>query len=169
LELKPGFVEAHHNLGSSLMRMGRYADAAASFQRAIDLQPNLAETQWNLSTLRLLTGDFERGWPQYEWRWKTGHMVQPQFAQPPWDGQSFQGKTILLYTEQGLGDAIQFIRYAPMVRRLGANVLVACPKHLIPLLRTCPGIDAIVGSGDAAPPFDFHASLLSLPHLLGTT
>ncbi len=86
-----------------------------------------------------------------------------------WDGSPLEGRTILLHTEQGLGDAIQFIRFAASVRDRGGRVLVECPKGLVPLLGSCPGIAGLVARGEEAPPFDVHAPLLGLPRLLGTT
>ena len=90
------------------------------------------------------------------------------FPQPRWDGGPLGGKTILLHAEQGLGDTLQFIRYAPLVKRRGGTVVVACQRPLIPLLQGCPGIDRLAAQGDPLPPFDVHAPLLSLPLLFGT-
>jgi len=169
LELNPFFVEAHHNLGGVFLSQGKYGDAAACFERAVELRPDLAEAQNNLASLKLLSGDFERGWPQYEWRWKVGQAAQPKFQQPQWGGRPIHGETILLHTEQGFGDAIQFIRYVPLVKDLGASVLVGCPRRMANLLATCAGIDSLVGAGDRLPPFDVHAPLMSLPGILKTT
>ncbi len=90
-------------------------------------------------------------------------------AQPEWDGGPFPGRTLLLHAEQGLGDTLQFIRYAPLVRGLGGRVVVECQKPLAHLLGSVAGIDALVPEGNPLPPFDLHTPLLSLPHLLGTT
>jgi tetratricopeptide (TPR) repeat protein len=169
IELKPTLVEAQHNLGGVFLKQGKYGDAAACFERAVELQPELAEAQFNLSTLKLLAGDFEHGWPQYEWRWKVGQADLPKFQQPQWAGQPLNGQKILLHAEQGLGDTIQFIRYMPLVKDLGATVLVACPRPMFKLLATCSGIDGLFGNGDEVPPFDVHAPLMSLPGIFKTT
>src|SRR5205807_5215884 len=93
----------------------------------------------------------------------------PPFRKTPWDGGSLAGKTILLHTEQGNGDTLQFIRYAPLVKARGGRVLLACPKGMVPLLSTCKGLDGVVAKGEPLPSFDVHAPLLSLPRLFGTT
>jgi hypothetical protein len=115
-------------------------------------------------------GDFKRGWPEYEWRWRNQQASMPPWSQPAWDGSPLAGRTILLRAEQGLGDTLHFIRYAPLVKRREGTVLVECQESLIPLLGGCPGIDGLVSRGSKAPPaFDVQAGLLSLPGLLGTT
>jgi ADP-heptose:LPS heptosyltransferase len=114
-------------------------------------------------------GDFEHGWPEYEWRWRRPKSPPRRLPQPRWDGAPLAGKTLLVYMEQGLGDMLQFIRYAPLLKAQGANVLVECPAFLHPLLSRCPGIDRLLAEGSPLPEFDVHVPLLSLPHLLGTT
>jgi len=111
----------------------------------------------------LLRGDLEHGWREYEWRWKLKELRAPNFRQPQWCGEPLAGKTIYLYAEQGLGDTIQFVRYAPMVKSLGANVIVACREPILKLLASCPGIDHLVSSDVEMPAFDYHAPLMSLP------
>jgi hypothetical protein len=117
----------------------------------------------------LVSGDLERGWPEYEWRWRTKDFPRRSFAAPRWDGEALEGRTILLYAEQGLGDTLQFIRYAPLVQRRGGVVLVEAQPALVPLLKSCPGIDQLVPSGSPLPDFDVQVPLLSLPALLHTT
>ena len=121
--------------------------------------------------MTLLTGDFERGWAEYEWRWKTKEQSfqRRSFSQPLWDGQALAGRTILLHAEQGLGDTIQFVRYVPLVKERGGRVVVECQPPLLPLLADCPGIDEIVAKGNPLPAFEVQAPLLSLPGILGTT
>jgi Flp pilus assembly protein TadD len=169
LELKPENAEFHYNLGSALLLQGKNGDAAASFRRAVELAPNHANAQWNLATLMLAEGDFNRGWPKLEWRWRTGGQAPREFTKPIWGGDSLQERTILLTAEQGLGDTIQFIRYATIVKSQGANVIVECPPPLLKLLATCPGIDQLIGQGiDRIPNFDVHLPLISLPGVLRT-
>jgi hypothetical protein len=114
-------------------------------------------------------GNFEQGWPEYEWRWQRPQTPPRPFRQPCWDGSPLAGRTILLYMEQGLGDILHFIRYAPLVKQQGGTVLVECPGFLIPLFSRCPGIDGLVAEGTELPACDVQAPLLSLPRLLGTT
>jgi hypothetical protein len=135
----------------------------------LKLQPDLAEAHWNQSLLMLLTGDFERGWPEYEWRLKTKQHHQCNLLQPLWGGQQLAGRTILLHAEQGMGDTLQFIRYTSLVKQRGGKVIVSCQKPLLPILKSCQGIDGLLPQGSAAPPCDFEAHLMSLPAIFGTT
>ena len=169
LELKSGYADAHNNLGVALVSQGKLNEAVACYRRALELNPDYADSHLNRSFLWLLTGDFEHGWPEYEWRWRTKQISPRPFQQPLWDGSSLAGKTILLHAEQGLGDAIQFVRYAPLVKQLGGTIIVECQQPMLPLLATCPGIDRLVGQGGELPAFTTHAPLLSVPGILKTS
>jgi tetratricopeptide (TPR) repeat protein len=169
LELKPDYAEAHTNLGVALGDQGKLDEAAACYHQILARKPDFAEARWNQSLLSLLTGDFPQGWAGYQWRWKAKICQPRDFSQPLWDGQPLEGRTILLHAEQGLGDTIQFIRYAALVKQAGARVLVECQKPLVRLLAGCRGIDALIGRGDELPPFDVQAPLLSLPGIFGTS
>jgi tetratricopeptide (TPR) repeat protein len=168
-ELKPTLTEAHCNLGLVLQEQGDLDGADEAYRRALQLQPDLAEARFCQSTLLLLRGDFERGLPGFEWRWKTGRLPARDFGQPAWAGQPLSGKRILLHGEQGLGDTLQFIRYVPLVRLLGATVLLECPRPLTKLLQGLPGLERLIAQGDELPTFDFHLPLLSLPLVFKTT
>ena len=168
VDLDPNHAIAQNNLASALEGLGRDADALAGYQRALALDPGLADAHFNLGMVLLRNGDFERGWAEYEWRWKAKPRAARQFRQPVWDGSELAGRTILLHAEQGLGDAIQFIRYAGMVRARGGRVVVECPERLTPLLETVEGVAAVVRRGARLPRFDVHAPLLSLPGIFGT-
>src|SRR5262249_5155302 len=159
----------HNNLGSLYKEQGRLEEALASYQLALWLDPGSASTRYNRSLALLQMGDYQRGWAEYEWRWKRSRAKVRPFAQPRWDGSPLNGRTILLYMEQGLGDMLQFIRYALPVKQQGRFVVVECPNLLLALFRTCPGIDRLVAEGDPLPAFDVQAPLMSLPGLLGTT
>ncbi len=115
----------------------------------------------------LAQGDFERGWPEYEWRWKCKGFTRQPYPRPLWDGSPLNGRTILLNAEQGLGDTIQFIRFARIVQETGGRVLMGTPEPLVTLLSCCAGIDQVLPNGSSLPPFQVHATLLSLPALLG--
>ena len=169
LELKPDMVEAHNNLGNALMAAGKLDEAIACYRRALELEPDYAEAHSNRSLASLLMGNFEDGWPEYDWRWKANNFVQPVFSQPLWDGRPLEGRSILLYAEQGLGDTLHFVRYAAQVKQRGGSVVVQCPRPLLSLLRSCAGIDQLVAEGDELPPFDVQAPLLSLPGVFHTT
>ena len=115
-------------------------------------------------------GRFEQGWPGYEWRWKCKEFGSlPPFHPPLWDGSPLDGRTILVHAEQGLGDTLQFIRYAPLVHQRGGRVILVCQPPLIGLLTRSPGVERLVAQGEALPDYDVHVPLMSLPGLLGTT
>jgi tetratricopeptide (TPR) repeat protein len=166
--LDPAHLRARTNLGVSLRDLGRTQAAVEIFDAVIARDPDYADAHWNRALALLLAGDFGRGWPAYEWRWKATSMTPRAFDQPLWDGAPAKGRTILLHAEQGLGDCLHFVRYAALVAAQGARVVVECPAALTGLLETCPGISQITARGDALPAFDLHAPLMSLPALLGT-
>jgi tetratricopeptide (TPR) repeat protein len=169
LELKPDFAEAHVNLGNALKCQGKLDEAFAYYGRAVELRADYADAHLCQSYVMLLRGDFERGWPEHEWRWKTIYQPAREFPQPLWDGTSLHGQMILLHAEQGLGDTVQFVRYVPLVKERGARVILACQTPLIGLLASCPGVDCLVGEGVIQASFDVHAPLLSLPRIFKTT
>ncbi len=160
VETAPNSAEAHNNLGRVLQQLGASDSAVACYEMALRLKPNYPDARWNRSLMLLQAGDFEQGWQEYEWRWQVEPLSPRALSQPSWQGEPLAGKTILLYAEQGLGDTLQFVRYAPLVKRLGATVIVECQRTLLQLLRSCPGIDHLIAYGDALPAFDYHAPLL---------
>ena len=159
----------HNNLGAALADVGEPAQALENFDAAVRLNPEHADAHKNRAMTWLHLGDFERGWQEFEWRWQCKDFKPPTYRQPAWDGSSLEGRRILLYTEQGIGDTFQFIRYASLLAERGALVAVECPAALMPILRTCPGVALVVARGAPLPDFDCHAPLMSLPRLLGTT
>jgi tetratricopeptide (TPR) repeat protein len=167
--LQPACAEAFNNRGSVLTAQGQLGEAVAHFQQVVRLRPTDAEAHKKYAMACLALGRFQEGWREYEWRWQCPGTSRPAFAQPLWDGSPLAGRTILLHVEQGLGDTLQFIRYAPLLKQGGGTVLVVSPPMLVPLLERCPGIDRLVPQGAALPPFDVQAPLLSLPGILGTT
>ncbi|HJT77032.1 MAG TPA: tetratricopeptide repeat-containing glycosyltransferase family protein, partial [Gemmataceae bacterium] len=169
LRLDPRDADAHTNLGSCHKERGRLEEALACYQVALWLRPGLPQAHWNRALAWLQQGDYERGWPEYEWRWRRPQTPPRRLPKPRWDGSPLAGRTILLWMEQGLGDMIQVIRYAALLKQRGGRVVVECPARMVPLFSTCPGIDRLVAEGEPLPDFDVHAPLLSLPGLLGTT
>jgi glycosyltransferase involved in cell wall biosynthesis/Flp pilus assembly protein TadD len=171
LLLQPNFKDALMSLGNALSAQGKLPQALQAYDQALALKSDNAMTRYNRSLVLLASGDFLRGWAEYEWRWSMPvvPMKQPKFKQPAWDGGDIRGQTILLYTEQGLGDVFHFIRYVPLVAARGARVLLVCPKTLHSLVRDVQGLDQLIGLGEPIPPFDTHTALMSLPHLLKTT
>src|SRR5262249_47359359 len=93
----------------------------------------------------------------------------PAFTQPRWDGSNPAGKTILLHNEQGLGDQVQFVRYAEHLKRAGARTLIGATRELASLLETCPWIDQSMSLDRGLPSFDAYVPIMSLPYLFGTT
>ena len=156
----------------ALRMLGRVPDAIASCESALSLYPDSALAHWNLAHLLLLSGQWERGWAHYEWRWHYGENAKFQraFQEPMWDGgQALPGKTLLLHHEQGLGDTIQFCRYAVLCSQLGARVLLEVPKSLLGLMQGLEGVSQVIVRGEALPAFDYHCPLMSLPRVFNTT
>src|SRR5262249_28481447 len=156
--------EPHNNLGSLLQLQGRFGEAMACFDAALRALPQAAEAHRNRALLRLLLGDFEQGWPEDEWRFRLNGAARPHLSQLPGQADAKQaGGTVLVWAEQGLGDVIQFVRYAPLVRQSAARVLLQCTPAMHPLLGTAPGIDRLVTGGNLDEPVDSYVPLLSLP------
>jgi type IV pilus biogenesis/stability protein PilW len=170
LARRPDLVEAHTNLGNALKSRGDMDNAVESFRRALDIDPENAETHWNLAQVLLLQGRLREGWSEYEWRTKCGDFRSMiwNVDGPKWDGGDLDGKTILLYAEQGLGDTLQFIRYARGIAQKGGEVVVKCLPALSALIQTAPGVARVVSRIDRSVPYEVQASLASLPHILGT-
>jgi tetratricopeptide (TPR) repeat protein len=169
LRLDPSYADAHVNLGNALKEQSRTDEALGCYQLALWLKPDLNSARYNRSLTLLQAGRWSEGWAEYEYRWRRGSMPQRHTGRPRWDGSALDGRTILLWCEQGLGDAIQFVRYAALVKDKGGGVVLECPRQLTALLATCPGIDGVVAEGEPLPLFDVQAPLLSLPGLFGTT
>ena len=173
IALKPDLPILHHNLGATLKSLNRLDDSIASFREAIALQPDFGEARFALGQTLLMRGDYAEGWVEYDWRWTLADYawlrnIHGEFAQPRWRGEEAKGKTLLVYAEQGLGDAIQYARYIPRLLERGLKVVVAVHPPLKPLFSMIPGITVAV-LDEALPPFDLHCPLLSLPQIFGTT
>lgn len=178
IALDPQYAEAFSNLGSALKAAGRFSEALLQFEQAIVLEPRLAAAHWNKSLLLLLMGEFDPGWGLYEWRWRAKEYLRHarSFVQPLWLGQrefdgigGLAGKTILVHSEQGLGDTIQFARYLPLLAEHGARVVFELPAVLLDTLKGLKGVSAFVEKGEPLPAADFHCPLLSLPLAFKTT
>ena len=167
-ELAPGNALAHLNLGAVLRDLDRIDESIAHLQQALRIEPNLGHAHMQLAWDWLLRGEFERGWREYEWRWRCPGAQFPQFPQPVWDGSALGGRTIMLHAEQGLGDSIQLVRYAALLARQGARVIVYCPQSLQKLLATAPGVSAAVGDARKLGGFDCWCPMMSLPLRFGT-
>jgi tetratricopeptide (TPR) repeat protein len=169
VRLRSDYAEAHCALAKALAALGRLNEAADVLDRAVQLKPQDADLHGTRALNWLRMGRYEPGWTEYEWRWQGPQGPMRSFTKPLWDGTPLLGRTILLHAEQGLGDTLQFIRYATLVREQGGRVVGQCPRPLLQILATCSGIDQLVAQDEALPDFDVHAPLLSLPRLLKTT
>jgi len=171
IALKPNYAEAYANRGNALQELKQLEAAVASYDKAIALKPDLAEAYWSKSLALLLGGDFVDGWKLLEWRWSSEELklTKRNFPQPRWLGkESLAGKSVLLHSEQGLGDTIQFCRYTKLVSDSGARVILEVPKSLFGLLNTLSDVSDLVVRGSPLPAFDYHCPLLSLPFAFNT-
>ena len=167
--LRPDSADAWDNVGMTLARQGHWPEAMAHYDKAIELRPDFGEARRNRALGWLAQGDFERGWEEAEWRLKCRNPPGFRVAHPRWSGENLSGKTILLHWEQGLGDTLQFIRFVPQVAERGGKVWILCQPELSRLVARCQGVDRVLDGSGAAPPFDVHAPLMSVPVILGTT
>jgi tetratricopeptide (TPR) repeat protein len=166
IALRPGFAETYSNRGVVQHELRQFEAARASFDRAIALDPRFAQAHLNKSLTCLLTGDFAPGWAEHEWRLKEDR----RFAAPLWLGaESIAGATVLLHAERGLGDTIQFCRYARLLAEQGASVVLEVQAPLRRLLSSLEGASQVLTRGDVLPAFDRHCPLMSLPLAFKTT
>jgi hypothetical protein len=167
----PGNQAIRTALEGALFAPGNPLDLHAEFKRHFGSDPS-EEKVWNLACRNLLQGHMQLGWEQYESRWDVPNTERRpkelMLAEPQWRGESFVGKTLLLRWEQGLGDVIMFVRYAPLVKARGGRVLLEVIEPLVDLIATSPGLDGVIRHGDPLPTFDFQLPLLSLPRIFRT-
>ncbi len=168
IDLNPAFTEAVYNLGIVLKDQCRIDQAVACFGKVPEENPDHADAHWDRALAWLVDGEFEHGWPEYEWRWHLKEVTPRDFAEPLWTGEHLDGRTILLHAEQGMGDSIQFARYVPLVAAAGGQVVLECQPLLCRLFETLDGVAEIVPAGQSLPAFDVQAPVLSLPNILGT-
>jgi Flp pilus assembly protein TadD len=167
LKVAPGHAAALNTLGVALNLLGNVADAGLALKRALAIDPDHVDANINYGQLLLLQGDYAAGWAHHEWRLRR-HDYRRRFTAPIWQGEPLGGKTILIWCEQGLGDAIQFIRYVPMVAARGGRVLVECRPPLRRLLAGVDGVASVLNVGEARN-YAAHVPVMSLPRLFGTT
>jgi len=173
IALKADYADAHTGRGGILQYLKQIDAALASHDRAIAIDPESARARLARAGTRLLSGDYAKGWVDYEWRWRAGSQLfgrRRDFAEPLWlGGEDIARKTVLLYCEQAFGDAIQFCRYATLVAARGAQVILEAPAALTGLFSSLEGVAQVLSQDDAPPQFDYHCPLMSLPLALGTT
>ena len=170
--LAPGDAEAHNNLGNVLKDVLRIDEALDAYDRAIALRGDFALAHWNRALALLSLGRYPEGFAELAWRWRwSGFPSKPRsYPAPLWDGGDLAGKTLFLYPEQGLGDVIQFVRYAAVARAQGARVIVEAPVDLVPLIARADIADVVTANATTAIAhgFDYHAPLLDLPYRFAT-
>ncbi len=163
VSLDPTCIIGHNNLGHALLCLNRSAAAAKAYENAIEMDPAYAKAQFGHATALLKSGDFTPGWRQYEWRWRDCQRPRQDLAVPLWQGEDIHGATILLHAEQGFGDTLQFVRFAPSVAARGGRVVLEVPSQLARLLRDVDGVAEVVAQGDPLPPIQWHCPMASLP------
>jgi tetratricopeptide (TPR) repeat protein len=165
LAVRPDYPEALLNLGNLRMLQGRHDDAEAAIGRAGELAPEMPGAHLNKGLHWLVRGRLADGWPEYEWRWQCPTAFPPPrgLPEPQWLGEELNGRAILLHCEQGIGDAIQFVRYAPLVAARGGKIFIECPPTLTRLFQNTANLGAIITKGDPLPRFELQCPLMSLP------
>jgi tetratricopeptide (TPR) repeat protein len=170
---EPDAAEAYHQIGLLWRDRMEIPAAMTSFRQAVALDPDFADAHVALGQTLLLMGHYPEGFSEYEWRWQSDRFYQTQLPRhrriPRWDGQDLQGKTILLWAEQGARETIQFARFVPQVMAMGGDVVVECDRELVTLLQRMTGLTHVIAKGDELPKCDLQAPFLSLPQILGTT
>jgi len=168
LQIDAGHADSLAGLAAIALIRGQWTNAKEYCQQVLELRPTDPEAHFLLGTLLLTEGDFTRGWPEFEFRSSCAAVVERKFAEPLWDGVSRSDQTVLLYGEYGLGDVLQFIRYAPEVERRTRQVFIEVPSSLKPLLESS-GFSNLVAQGEPLPPFDCQLPLTSLPGVFKST
>jgi Flp pilus assembly protein TadD len=169
LRLQPDLPDAHVSLGNLLTRQGDLDGANDCFEQALKIRPDYAEARRARGYILLARGEYARAWPEHEWRLKCPELLVAPVNSPRWAGEDLAGRSILLVAEQGLGDTLQFIRFAAEVKERNGHVVVACRKPLLRIVARCPGVDRVVDWQATSPDCDVHIPLLSVPGVLGTT
>lgn len=173
IRAEPDNAAAHAGKGNAFISLKKISEGLRAYDEALILKPDEATIRFNKSLALLLSGNFQQGWKEYESRWDSNPLTpKRKFAAStsPWLGQEpLQGKTILIYAEQGLGDCIQFSRYIKYISQLGAKVIFEVPAPLSLIFSDLEGVNELVPVGNTLPEFDYHCPLLSLPLAFGTT
>jgi tetratricopeptide (TPR) repeat protein len=166
---QPQFATAYSNLGFVREQQGCFDEALGWQVQALRIDPGHAQAHFNRALLRLRQGNWREGWPEYEWRWRTKGYRPYSLPGPRWDGSPLAGRTLLLLSEQGLGDTLQFAHFVPLLKARGGKIIVQCQPALCRLLAGTIGIDGVVSQDSRLPDFDVEAPLGSLPAILRST
>lgn len=164
IALQPEDASLHHNRALALHGLQRFAEARAAYRTAYTIDPAAADSHWNEALLLLAQGHYAEGWAKHEWGWRTGIRGGDRGFGPAWLGETpLQGQRLLLHAEQGMGDTLQFIRYARLAADAGAVVHLEVQAPLVRLLRRMPYVTRVVAYGETLPGFDLHCPMMSLP------
>lgn len=166
LRARPDTIGWLNDLGAALVTQHRLDEALSAHRQALALDPNSADTQWEYALALLMAGQWRSGFDAYRARWTRRQPEPPNFAQPQWQGEKLEDQTLLLYVEQGYGDALQFLRFLPLVFARVRHVVLEVRPPLAPVVPPLPGLRVIAGGQEALPPFDVHAGLMDLAFLL---
>lgn len=169
LAIRPDYREAAYNRAVAWSEAGCAAEAVRCYEAVLMTHPDFAEARWNHALALLAAGEWARGWQAHEYRRQHPQLSPRAFAFAPWDGGPLSCRRILLHSEQGLGDTIQFLRFVPEVVRRGGRVVLDVPDAVAPLIPSAWGVEEVVVTGAPVPPVDLHAPLMSLPLLLRLT
>ena len=168
LKIYPQSAETYNNLGVALREKGKFNEARQSFLKALSINPDLQDARQNMSSLHLLLGNFQDGWREYRWFWNLRGPYH-DLQKPLWDGSDIMGKTLLLHMGAGFGDTIQFVRYAPMIKERGAEIILGCNRTMGRLLEGVEGIQQVIIEGERIPHVDVQSSMFRLPIIFDTS
>ena len=172
IALRPDYAQAYNTKACALQMLGRHLEAVDVYRKALQIRPDYADAHVNLAMALLLLGKFEQGWTHYRRRTNTANIYCPDNIETSrWDGSQFEGKKLLIWCEQGIGDAINFVRYLPRVKAKGGTVTLSAKKSLLRLFSQLEGVDELVQATKETIPtgrFDLHVPLLDLPQIFNT-
>lgn len=174
VDLSPGNTRALNNLGKVHHDKGQLQTALSYYDRCLQYQPDYAEARFNRATLLLAMGDYQRGWQEYEWRFKrsgASNVYPHHLKTQRWQGEDYHGRRLLVHCEQGMGDVLQFTRFIPMVKKRGGTLIMEAHAPLVPLLKSLPHVDEMIIFDPKHPPeiqHDLHVPLMSLPTIFDT-
>lgn len=175
LKLIPNNPSVLYNIAYTLKKLNRLEEALPYYHRVLEINPNNTEAHFSYGLALLLTGNrhpdnWSKGWAEYEWRWQREEkQTRRHYNQPLWNGCDLHGKTLFIWSEQGLGDTFEFVRYAHVAKSMGAlKVIVAVQDAVFDLIKLCPYIDQVIKLNDQPPFFDYHAPMLSMPYFTKT-
>jgi tetratricopeptide (TPR) repeat protein len=168
LARKADHLRARFALGAVLLQLGKPEEAIKLLDSALALEPHHAGARLDRGWALGLLGDLQPAWDEFRWHESHGERPRRYFEQPRWDGRPLEGRTILLWADQGLGDTIQFLRYMSLIVVHGGRVVVECDRRLVPVVSRLPNVDRAIARRMPLPAFDTHAPLTDLPRIFGT-